>query len=35
MNDVGLLTNLSDFPLYLIKNRDAVLCITKENLDNI
>lgn len=24
MNDVGLLTNLSEFPLYLIKNRDAV-----------
>ena len=24
MNDVGLLTNLSDFPLYLIKNREAV-----------
>lgn len=24
MNDVGLLTNLSEFPLYLIKNREAV-----------
>ncbi len=24
MNDVGLLTNLSEFPLYLIKNRNAV-----------
>ncbi len=24
MNDVGLLTNLSEFPIYLIKNRDAV-----------
>ena len=24
MNDVGLLTNLSKFPLYLIKNQDAV-----------
>lgn len=24
MNDVGLLTNMSKFPLYLIKNRDAV-----------
>lgn len=24
MNDVGLLTNLTEFPLYLIKNRDAV-----------
>lgn len=24
MNDVGLLTKLSDFPLYLIKNREAV-----------
>lgn len=23
MNDVGLLTNLSEFPLYLLKNRDA------------
>ena len=24
MNDVGLLTNLSEFPIYLIKNREAV-----------
>ncbi len=24
MNDVGLLTNLSEFPIYLIKNRNAV-----------
>lgn len=24
MNDIGLLTNLSEFPLYLIKNREAV-----------
>lgn len=24
MNDVGLLTNLSEFPIYLIRNRDAV-----------
>ena len=24
MNDVGLLTNLTEFPLYLIKNREAV-----------
>lgn len=24
MNDVGLLTNLSEFPIYFIKNRDAV-----------
>lgn len=24
MNDVGILTNLSEFPLYLIKNREAV-----------
>lgn len=24
MNDVGLLTNLSEFPIYLLKNRDAV-----------
>ena len=24
MNDVGLLTNLSEFPLYLIRNREAV-----------
>ena len=24
MNDTGLLTNLSSFPIYLIKNRDAV-----------
>ena len=23
MNDVGLLTNLSEFPIYLLKNRDA------------
>ena len=23
MNDVGLLTNLSEFPLYLLKNREA------------
>ena len=24
MNDVGLLTNLSEYPIYLIKNREAV-----------
>lgn len=24
MNDVGLLTNLSEFPIYLVKNREAV-----------
>lgn len=24
MNDVGLLTNLSEFPIFLIKNREAV-----------
>ena len=24
MNDVGLLTNLSEFPIYLIKNRESV-----------
>lgn len=24
MNDSGLLTNLSEFPIYLIQNRDAV-----------
>ena len=24
MNDVGLLTNLSEFPIYLIKNRETV-----------
>ena len=27
MNDVGLLTNLSEFPIYLIKNRDAASTI--------